>query len=417
MRALILVVGLLVAGSALAQDSWQLRLSSVQVEQQREDSGDRPYFNTITFSARLHQLRPRPQVRLVEQEPHDWVSKREYQGRTRLRRGDHMSDGESLPIPDWMGLHQWEGLEVRPESDPIGAPIFGALVVSLDNNNTPPHVVRDLLRQVEVRLRDTLQAYVSEGRILEGIPLRDLQANPRAHIPTLRARITDLAFSLTRNLGFNLFDWTFGSTFNPDKLTGIHAFVFVGIEGIEQTTVSSDDPDRSPIRIQGDQIHWSAVYGTPDSFLQTAVFRGSGARYRVPVRFRAIGEPPPLRLNRLVVRIQTGDDDLREGSRARATALDGSGRELGSVDLNRGRRWADRTEQTVTLPLRRAVALGDVARIRLDFESGGGFSGDNWNVDAVTVYTSTAAPPLKVVRGRPLVRFTGDTRTFHVDLR
>ena len=79
----------------------RLRLEDVTVQQARERDGDRPYFPALWFRSKLN-TRNSTQVQLREQEPHDWVSKPEW-NRGRLLNADHMMRGSQLPIPAWMG--------------------------------------------------------------------------------------------------------------------------------------------------------------------------------------------------------------------------------------------------------------------------------------------------------------------------
>lgn len=412
---LALVAGLLVP-DAVAQDTWRLRLESVTVDRARESGGDRPYVVMIAFQSQLFARRS-TRVELYEREPHDWVSKPEYRGTRRLRRGDHMSAGETLPIPEWMGLHVYNPVAMTSLAPPartaIRAPLFGALIVVLDNNNTPPHAIRN----VGVMLRDWTEAYLREqvesGRIAGaaaggGLNRDALQDSlvafaERAMWRLDAGRVLETAFGLT-----------VGPLGNPDKLVGIQALLFPAIEEIR----SEANEGTFSVPILGEEVGWSVAVAPPgDGFRRDLVFDGSGARYRVRASLSQQRVPEAARASRLTLRLRTGDDDLREGSRVRATALDASGRSLGEVDLNRGARWADRATNTVVLTLREPTLVRDIARIRLTFASGSGMSGDNWNLDMLTVYTDPAAPALASRQGRPLMRFTGDARTFEMALR
>lgn len=408
------LVGLL-APAASAQDTWRLRLENVTVDRARESGGDRPYVVMIAFQSRLFTRRS-TRVELYEREPHDWVSKPEYRGTTRLRQGDHMSSRESLPLPEWMGLHVYDPIAMTslapPQRTALRAPIFGAFIVVLDNNNTPPGAIRT----VATTLRDWTEAYLRE-QVEQGGMAREFadgtvtQQELEASLRTFGARaMQQLDIGRVLETAFAL---TVGPLGNPDKLVGIHALVFPAVEGL----ATSEQTGRFSVPILGENVEWSTVVGSPGAgFTRNLVFEGSGARYRILARLAPGGLTSATRVRQLTLRLRTGDDDLREGSRVRATALDARGRVLGQGDLNGGERWEDRSTKTVVLRLSNVVPVTDIARIRLEFTSGGGMSGDNWNLDMLTVYTDPATAPLASQQGRPLKRFTGDDRTFEIAL-
>lgn len=400
---------------AFAQDTWRLNLETVTVDRARESGGDRPYFMMIAFQSRLYARRS-TRVELYEREPHDWVSKAEHRSGRRLRLGDHMSRRESLPIPEWMGLHVYDPVEMTSTAPPARtaarAPIFGAFIVALDNNNTPPHAIRN----VGETLRDWTEEYLREQVERGGIAAAagaglDRQALQESFEAFAREAVSRLDVGRVLETAFGL---TVGPLGNPDQLVGMHALVFPAVEEVRPTQESG----RFSIPIMGENVGWSITVAPPgDGFRRSLVFEGAGARYRVRATLSKREVPGAARISRLTLRLRTGDDDLREGSQVRAAALDAGGRVLGEVDLNRGGRWADRTTQTAVLPLRQPSLVRDIARIRLTFRSGGGMSGDNWNLDMLTVYSNPAAPALLSRQGRPLMRFTGEARTFEVALR
>jgi hypothetical protein len=129
----------------------------------------------------------------------------------------------------------------------------------------------------------------------------------------------------------------------------------------------------------------------------------------------------------LLVTIQTGSDDLRGGSNAGdnvdATIRLASGGTLSFANLNAGHGWGNGSTNAVELPLPEGTRAGDLAQLTLYTGFGGGFDGDNWNVNGVTVTmivsasASAAHPP--VLRNwvdaaaNPLARFTGQAHEWH----
>jgi hypothetical protein len=113
----------------------------------------------------------------------------------------------------------------------------------------------------------------------------------------------------------------------------------------------------------------------------------------------------------LNVTITTGGDDLRGGKdNANLVVLFSDGQQQYFRNINRGQRWKDHTPYTVRYTVARAASA--IRGIRLETTASGGFSGDNWNVNAIKVL-ATGTERSRVLldrRGNHLVRFTGDNR-------
>src|SRR5262249_12575370 len=136
--------------------------------------GDRPYFNLITFQTQMFTPGS-TKVQVIEREPHDWVSKDEFNGNGTLLKGkDHMLEGDSLPIPNWMGQFEWNGgqwldLQNVKTLNDLKVMLLGAVIISVDNHNTPPGMIRDLLDQAAQGLNSQLQSQIESGTILAGL--------------------------------------------------------------------------------------------------------------------------------------------------------------------------------------------------------------------------------------------------------
>ncbi|MCB9081988.1 MAG: hypothetical protein H6555_09790 [Lewinellaceae bacterium] len=407
-RLLACVFFLLFLGSAslFAQNqNFQLILDNVRVDQQREGGGDRPYFATIVFRSRLFQRRSTV-VSLIEGEPHDWVSKAEYNG-GRLRQRDHMSTGETLNVPAWMGKLEWQNVEVRPFSPAaaVGAELFGAIVISLDNNNTPPHVVRGLMNKVKDLTANFLRSEVETGRIATTTDWAAMQT-----------RIGAMARNMvsTGDVIDLLFQMTIGSTFNPDRLTGIQVFIFPALTGITTQNFSFTVNDRNigPVTANVDIL-------PPNAFRNgLRTYTGSGGRYAVNTRLVAqAAAPPVVMVNELELEFRTGGDDLRGGNdNLNVSVLFERATPHTVNNVNGGGKWRDNSINSVRIRLPRPTPLSEISGLELRTTFGGGMGGDNWNMNALKVRVLGPGTDRVVFdqSGNPLNRFTGDRGRFMV---
>jgi len=146
-------------------------------------------------------------------------------------------------------------------------------------------------------------------------------------------------------------------------------------------------------------------------------FTGDRKRLKLTVRGRPAPAPRAGEIGVLTVVIKTGGDDLRgNNDNVQATVHFRGGRTQAFPSINQRRRWADNREQTVFLRLARPMARGDIVGLTLTTTFRGGYSGDNWDVDAVTVYPGNVPTGRPYTRrtGRPLKRFTGDSRSLRL---
>ena len=117
--------------------------------------------------------------------------------------------------------------------------------------------------------------------------------------------------------------------------------------------------------------------------------------------------------NELILQFVTGGDDLRGGNdNVNLLLLLQSGTPLRFDNVNGGKRWPNRSTQTVNLPLPDTIRFEDIRGVRLETTFGGGLGGDNWNLDrlAVSVRIGGVNWELLDEAGAPLFRFTGDRR-------
>lgn len=126
---------------------------------------------------------------------------------------------------------------------------------------------------------------------------------------------------------------------------------------------------------------------------------------------------PPLPGNknyiyRLRFAIRTGSDDLRGGNdNLNIHVYLKNGKREVLRRANEGKRWPDYTTQTVEMHLSKPVKLTDIAKIRFETTFSGGWSGDNWNMNKVTITAITGANDEKPISAKKKsFRFTGSKR-------
>lgn len=122
--------------------------------------------------------------------------------------------------------------------------------------------------------------------------------------------------------------------------------------------------------------------------------------------------------NELIAEFKTGGDDLRGGNdNVHLVLLHQNGTETRFDNVNDLKRWADNSLQGVSRPLPQGVKLSDFKGIRLETTFGGGWNGDNWNLDRIRVWLRiNGVKTLKLeMKGTPLMRFTGDQKTWSAD--
>lgn len=123
----------------------------------------------------------------------------------------------------------------------------------------------------------------------------------------------------------------------------------------------------------------------------------------------------PASPRELVIAFRTGGDDLRGGDdNVHVTVNLRGGRTVRADNVNMSQRWIDHTWQDVGVSLPAGTNASDVVSIGLTTTFGGGIGGDNWNLDEFQVKFNENGVTRAVCNrnGGPLVRFTGDHRTW-----
>jgi len=379
---------------------FDLTLNNVLVNQVRENSGDRPYFYTIHFETRLNVANS-TRVRVAGVEPHDWVGKAPYTNAS-IRNG-HMQNRQRLNIPWWMGRHGWQGLDLATSPVAMGfAHVFGAIIIGLDNNNTPPHLVQDLMNQIAQKLRVVLREQVETGQLVDGINLHSPTATTQ-----IRQRIMDFSNGLTDDLEINYLDWLFGSTFNPDRLVGIQALVFPSIPGY---AIQVENQTR---RIAGQDVQVQVHFGSPVNLRRSLIFRGSEAEYIVDAQLQQRNLPDTIPVTHLDVRLRTGSDDLRRSSRAffNLTFMRGGSLTPFQTRIDGGRGFQNMQDSSFRITLPTGVTLGSIRNLGLSYNGNPSTitdTHDNWDIDAlqVSAITPGGQEQLFVAMSKQLLRMT-----------
>lgn len=402
---------------AAAQDIWRLHLEDVEVVQQREASGDRPYFAIIQFRSRFG-VRGSTQVSVNVPEPHDWVSKPGLRGS--LPAGDHMQSGQRTPLPFWTRDTEWRGVTLLPSPftspDParlraaLNTEVIGYAIIGLDNNNTPPHVIQGLADTIGDVLAQALRNNVE--------PTSALAATAPAFRTTLQ---NDLQRIAQQAVGFDRVidvagQLTVGSTFNPDQLTGVQVRLMPALEGLvfDPRDAVMDQTIGLPTIVTAGPIQAHSVTQSLQPWTETLAFTGSGAQYRVRASLSRAACSAGDLIRTLSVNLLSGDDGLRDNSELQLE-LNVAGRApiilpLGGGD---GDRRPSAFTRTVTLPT--PVPRSALRQVGLRVVQHFSFpeTADNWTLNAMQV--SSPGGVIVSQTGRPLMRFTGEAGRFMLD--
>jgi hypothetical protein len=98
---------------------------------------------------------------------------------------------------------------------------------------------------------------------------------------------------------------------------------------------------------------------------------------------------PGAEILQLTIIVKTGADDLRGGpgpnDNCDATVMLANGATVTAPNINSGAHWNNDETHVAALPLLAGTTVGDVRQVTLHTQFAGGLSGDNWNVDEVTL--------------------------------
>ena len=415
-RAIALAVAVVAtAVTGWTQSNWNVTLGDVRVVGQCESGGDRPYFPALYFRSKINTPGSTV-VQTVEYEPHDWVSKDPF--KAGLPGGhDHMFAGNDLRLPFWMSPHQWRGIQSVPnpmvngklDSSLVGsashADIVGVIVIGIDNRNTPPDVIRELLDDAAKIVRQVLVDQVESGRII----LPALSGNFDQFEKDVASDAMDIAGKVVDgwSIAGLLIRGGIGSFGSPDQILGVNAFMLPAVDGIALTAI----PPAKNI-----QLSFPMFKGSLASFHQVMSFDGGcgRARYDVPISVSAEVCNPAERISSLTISLLTGEDDLRSNSVVGLKIVTANRTfDIPNFITNTG---IDKRNQLIkTVPLPAPVTRADLREIGLTFTShnDAGQTTDNWDMAAIRVDAN--GQTLVLQTGRPAVRFTGSMREWRTD--
>jgi hypothetical protein len=141
----------------------------------------------------------------------------------------------------------------------------------------------------------------------------------------------------------------------------------------------------------------------------------TGIRWRAyftDMKYNAVS--PPIiakKPNELIATFKTGGDDLRGGNdNVHFSVILKSGEVIQFENINNKKRWVDWSNQPVSLSLPNINRIEDIAGVRLQTTFRGGWDGDNWNLDQLSIKVRLNGLEQELFNrsGTPLFRFTGD---------
>ena len=123
------------------------------------------------------------------------------------------------------------------------------------------------------------------------------------------------------------------------------------------------------------------------------------------------------KINKLVVSICTGNDDLRGGNDNLNIIVNMTGgRVKRNYNVNRSKRWPDKHWEHIEVRLDNPVKESELNSLKLETTFKGGMGGDNWNVDVLKVIAHRENGKTKSLFYKsktPLKRFTGSSKTYN----
>jgi hypothetical protein len=131
-----------------------------------------------------------------------------------------------------------------------------------------------------------------------------------------------------------------------------------------------------------------------------------------------LNPPPPSSplVDHLDIDIDTGSDDVRDGSHVVFFAWTGPNYQEHSVDMNGGAKWDNWTPHANTLVLPPGTRVSDIHRIAVQFTTGSGVWTDDWDMQGIRVTYGLGQPSINEpflvnLSDNPLMYFDGDHPT------
>lgn len=157
------------------------------------------------------------------------------------------------------------------------------------------------------------------------------------------------------------------------------------------------------------------VFASGNGSQATRSVRFTGEQRSMSLAVGPFENAPAAACSRVRISIKTGGDDLRGGDDgAELTIRTPSGNH--KVDLSHRAGWGNGSVNTVLADLPAGTRVQDIQDVVLRHTGGGDNSADNWNVDHVGIECGSAGATVASLAGAPLMRFTGDNKSWRTSL-
>jgi hypothetical protein len=198
----------------------------------------------------------------------------------------------------------------------------------------------------------------------------------------------------------------------PVPIAQIRSLVLTGAAGFASGSMGGDNWDMDQVVVQA-----YATGARQQPPLKTAgPFRFTGDHKELEISMNAAPPAAPGQVTQLILRFQTGSDDLRGGNDNLNIDLRfGDGTTQSLLNVNRSARWPDNTTNTAAIMLNRAVPPTALKSLTLTTTFSGGINSDNWNMNSLTV-TAVGNGVNKQIGSYGFKRFTGDQKQLSVSL-
>jgi hypothetical protein len=199
---------------------------------------------------------------------------------------------------------------------------------------------------------------------------------------------------------------------HPVPIAQIRSLVLTGVTGFASGSMGGDNWDMDQVVVQA-----YAAGARQQPPLKTAgPFRFTGDHKELEISMNAAPSAAPGQATQLILRFQTGSDDLRGGNdNLNIDVHFADGTTQSALNVNRSARWPDNTANTTAIVLNRAVPPAALKSLTLTTTFSGGLNGDNWNMNSVTV-TAVGNGLNKQIGSYGFKRFTGDQKQLSVSL-
>jgi hypothetical protein len=199
----------------------------------------------------------------------------------------------------------------------------------------------------------------------------------------------------------------------PVPIAQIRSLVLTGAAGFVSGSMGGDNWNMDQVVVQS-----YAAGARQQPPLKTAgPFRFTGDNKELEISMNAAPPAAPGQVTQLLLRFQTGSDDLRGGNdNLNIDVHFADGTTQSALNVNRSARWPDNTANTAAIVLTRAVPPAALKSLTLTTTFSGGLNGDNWNMNSVTV-TAVGNGLNKQIGSYGFKRFTGDQKQLSVSLK